>query len=283
MDAGTVAEAFAPYADARLLDHEGRDVADPSLNMTSFAERCQTSLKRAMWEEERALAPYLYVDPLDSVAVGERARPSDPRIVYFIGVSRSSGAVIASRLLLALHHSSHLYLIHVDLKAEPEVFRQLAELTKDHPNIRMLSTRRLVQWGGFTMVVTMLDAIASVVARSLDFDFFINLSDADMSLRTNAEVVDFLSKYKGRQFVQEHAAEPPPLHPLTRARAHPARCVTARCVPARCIGHAGWIRRNCTSLGSDLARLGLTGLGLTGLSLTGLGPAGLGPDWTGPD
>ena len=60
--------------------------------------------------------------------------------------------MIASRLLLALHHSSHLYLVHVDLKADPAVYAQLADLTKDHPNIRLLSTRRLVQWGAFTMV-----------------------------------------------------------------------------------------------------------------------------------
>lgn len=146
------AAAFTSYPDATMLDHEGRDVSDPALNMSAFAERCQTSLKRAIWEEERGLPPHLYVDPLDGVAVGERAQPDDPRIVYFIGVSRASGAVIASRLLLALHHSSHLYLVHVDIKADPAVYAQLADLTKDHPNIRLLSTRRLVQWGAFTMV-----------------------------------------------------------------------------------------------------------------------------------
>lgn len=53
----------------------------------------------------------------------------------------------------------------------------------------------------------MLDAIASVVSRNLDFDFFINLSDADMSLRTNEEVVGFLRRYKGRQFVQAPAGQ----------------------------------------------------------------------------
>ena len=93
----------------------------------------------------------------------------------------------------------------VDLKADPSVYRKLSDLTRDHPNIRLLSTRRLVQWGGFTMVSTMLDAIASIVARNLDFDFFINLSDADMSLRTNSEVMEFLRPYKGRQFVQVRA------------------------------------------------------------------------------
>jgi len=205
MDAPLSAETFGGYSSATLLDHEGRDVRDPSLNMSGFAERCQNSLKRAIWEEERGLPPYVYVDPLEGVAVGERAQPNDPRVVYFIGVTRASGAAIASRLMLALHHSSHLYLIHVDLKADKEVYFKLAELTKDHPNIRLLSTRRLVQWGGFTMVATMLDAVASVVARNFDFDFFINLSDADISLRTNAEVMDFLRPYKGRQFVQVHA------------------------------------------------------------------------------
>lgn len=113
MDAAVNAAAFAGYADGTLLDHDWRDVSDPSLNMSSLAERCQASLKRAIWEEQRGLPPHLYVDALDGVAVGERAQPADPRIVYFIGVSRPAGAIIASRLLRALHHSSHLYIIHV--------------------------------------------------------------------------------------------------------------------------------------------------------------------------
>ena len=52
----------------------------------------------------------------------------------------------------------------------------------------------------------MLDAIQSITDARIDYDSFINLSDADISLRTNAEIVAFLRGYKGRQFIQVHTA-----------------------------------------------------------------------------
>jgi len=196
-------EALSRYGDAVLLDHEWVDLGAYK-NMSDFASRCQTALKRAIWQEEHNLSPYLYADPLNDVRVAERASDQDPRIVYFISASRSISAIMVSRLLLALYHPSHLFLIHIDLKTDAAAYDQLIALTTKHPNIRALSTRRLVQWGAWTMVVTMLDAIKSVVDRMLDFDFFINLSDVDVSLRTNDEIVAFLRQYKGRQFVQVH-------------------------------------------------------------------------------
>ena len=57
------------------------------------------------------------------------------------------------------------------------------------------------------MLATMLDALASFVER-VDFDFVINLSDTDLALRTNAEMVAFLTRFKGRSMLP--AAVPPP-------------------------------------------------------------------------
>ena len=116
---------------------------------------------------------------------------------------------------------------------------QLAELIKSHPNVHLMQTRRLVQWAGWTMVATMLDALKSINERNMDCkprapraptagqnpprrqfapimhgvtrgaasartadDFFINLSDVDISLRTDREIVGWLKRFKGRNFVQ---------------------------------------------------------------------------------
>ena len=38
------------------------------------------------------------------------------------------------------------------------------------------------------MVLAMLDTMASLVARRLDFEYLINLSDADLTLRTDGEM-----------------------------------------------------------------------------------------------
>lgn len=203
IDADACAASFAPLADARLLDHEMAAISEYE-NKSAFVQRCQHSLKHAIWQEQRSLHPYLFADSLDDVRIAERASASEPRIVYFIMASRGDGAIIVSRLILALYHPSHIFLIHVDLKAETELFEKLSKLSSSHSNIHLMETRRQVQWGGWSMVATMLDAIKSISARDLDYDFFINLSDADMALRTNEEILGFLSRYKGRQFVQVH-------------------------------------------------------------------------------
>eukprot|EP00966_Prymnesium_polylepis_P244821 5662896-Prymnesium_polylepis.1 len=205
LDFADSAFAAEDIENVTLVDHEGHvrgDVPD----MEPLFNRCQRSYKRAVWEERRDLATHLYVDDLSGVQLGDRALPSDPRIVYYIGISRASGAIMVSRLLLALYHSSHLFLVHIDLKTDKGVRDQLASLTAQHPNIRLMHTRRLVQWGAWTMVAVMLDAVRSITQATLDYDFFINLSDADIALRTNDEIVTFLRPYKGRQFVQVHTA-----------------------------------------------------------------------------
>ena len=193
--------AFESIMNVTLADHEGHVRGDIAEMEPLFA-RCQRAYKRAVWEEQRDLAPHLYVDDLAGVMLGDRALPNDPRIVYYVGITRASGAIMVSRMLLALYHSSHLFLIHIDLKTDKAVRDQLTSLTAQHPNIKLIHTRRLVQWGAWTMVAVMLDAVKSVTQATLDYDFFINLSDADITLRTNDEIVSWLRSYKGRQFVQ---------------------------------------------------------------------------------
>ena len=77
-------------------------------------------------------------------------------------------------------------------------------LERTHPNVRVLQARRLVQWGMWSMVAIMMDALHTVLSKRVDFDFFINLSDADLSLRTDAELRAFLARHKGRSFINVH-------------------------------------------------------------------------------
>ena len=86
----------------------------------------------------------MHADPLEGVQLGERDKVTDPRIVYFIGATHPSAAIMVSRLILALYHASHLFLVHVDLKAEG-VYEQIDNVVRQHPNIHMMGTRRLVQ------------------------------------------------------------------------------------------------------------------------------------------
>ena len=194
LDAAAAAAAFGNVPDHVMVDHYGHDVAAYE-NMTHLHSRCQQALKRAIWEEEHDLSPYLHADPLEGVQLGERDKVTDPRIVYFIGATRPSAAIMVSRLILALYHASHLFLVHVDLKAEG-VYEQIDNVVRQHPNIHMMGTRRLVQvpcyhhasaprtrpplraahrtharrtlpptpvqWGSWTMMLPLLDALKTI-------------------------------------------------------------------------------------------------------------------------
>ena len=196
------------FDDVPLTDHEGRPLAEQEA-MGAFHERCQRALKETMWREQSGVVwPHLYADTLEGVRLGNRNQTDDPRILYFIGMTRKMAAIMVSRLLLALYHSSHLFLLHVDLKTDEAVVNELRKLIKDHPNIHLMRTRRLVQWGAWTMNLVLLDALHTAVSAGIDFDVVINLSDADIALRTNDEIVTFLREHKGRQFV--HVSAPLP-------------------------------------------------------------------------
>ena len=119
------------------------------------------------------------------------------RIVYFIGVGpRPQAHLVISRLLYALWSAAHLFLLHLDVKAVGDSVSECLRLDAAYSNVHVMRTRRLVQWGMFSMVSSYLDGIRSVLdaakAGTLDFDFFINLSDADLSLRTDTEMRAFL-------------------------------------------------------------------------------------------
>ena len=191
-------------ANVTLLSHEHHAVLTLE-HMRPFHDRCQLAYKESV-RRERANEtwPALLADSLDAVRLGERVREADPRIVYFVGATRATAAIMVSRLMLALYHPSHLFLVHVDVKADDSVMGELRRLTSEHPNIHLMTRRRLVQWGAWTMVQTLLDALHTIVSAAVDFDFVVNLSDVDVALRTNEEVVEFLRPYKGRNFVQVH-------------------------------------------------------------------------------
>lgn len=195
----------AAIPDMGFIDFEGKKLSDsPSLD--ALNQRCLLSARRAVADQASHDTPEpslsVYPDPLEGVSVDARPHGStDVRLVYFIMASRVSAPQTIARLLRALRHPTHLFLIHIDLKMSDAVVNQLRRLAAGYPNVRVLKTRRLVQWGGFSMVSALLDALASFVPR-LDFDFLINLSDADLALRTNDEMVAFLRHFRGRIFMR---------------------------------------------------------------------------------
>ena len=187
--------------DLVLFDSENQPLHTLT-HLAPLGTRCQQAVRRAVADSGKA-APQLslFPDPLHGVSVAERAHPDDVRLVFFVLASRPSAALTVPRLVHALYDPAHLFLVHVDLKSNQTIVDDLARHFFDDANVHVLRTRRLVQWAGFSMVSVLLDSVASILQR-VDFDFLINLSDADIALRTHDELSSFLRQHKGRVFMR---------------------------------------------------------------------------------
>ena len=98
---------------------------------------------------------------------------------------------------------------------------------------------RAVLWSGFSMALALLDAMASVLARPLGFEYFINLSDADLTLRTDGEIRAFFARFPGRSVM---SIVPPNVDP-GRYRMHKA---FRKWCWVECDGGTGWVVRSQT-------------------------------------
>lgn len=148
------ADSGAPF---NLTDYKGELVATPR------AKRCVRAVRTALHQQRLGIGPRLYADKMAGVQVGPRDAPEDPRLVYFLMLSRPTAHLTVSRLLHAVHHPSHLFLLHLDLKMNETAAEAVRAYAEPLSNVHLMRRRRLVQWGAFTMVATMLDAMRSVV------------------------------------------------------------------------------------------------------------------------
>lgn len=186
--------------------------SDPYLNITDFdgrlmlpetdplVEKCRSALRAR--EERSSLLPPLRIDPLLPLPLADAALPTPAvRFVFFIMASRSYAHETINRNVHALQrkgalnepgtNESNLFLIHVDAKMKPEDRATLLANVRERPDIYYMRNPRHVMWAGFSMVSSLFDAMASLVNRKLVFEMFINLSDADLTLRTDGELRQF--------------------------------------------------------------------------------------------
>ena len=197
-------------------------VSDPYLNITDFdgrlmlpetdplVEKCRSALRAR--EERSSLLPPLRIDPLLPLPLADAALPTPAvRFVFFIMASRSYAHETINRNVHALQrkgalnepgtNESNLFLIHVDAKMKSADRATLLANVRERPDIYHMRNPRHVMWAGFSMVSTLFDAMASIVSRKLVFEMFINLSDADLTLRTDGELRQFFGRYPGRSIM----------------------------------------------------------------------------------
>ena len=177
----------------------------------ALLQNCASGLIRRLRRE--AKLPPLIIDPLaplplaDAVAGGPAVH-----IIYFIMASRHYAHETINRNVRALQrpgaisvapgsNQSNLFLVHMDAKMSGSDAQQLRTQVASRPDVYFIRRPRPVMWAGISMMYALLDALASVVERSLGFEYVINLSDADLTLRVDGEIRDFFAHYPGRSIM----------------------------------------------------------------------------------
>ncbi|OQV18769.1 Xylosyltransferase 2 [Hypsibius exemplaris] len=132
--------------------------------------------------------------------------PPTIRILFVLTVHGRDSRQIR-RLLKLIYRKEHYYLIHVDRRSE-YLFDELLLLETARygtfPNVKLLRTRHAPIWGGASLLTTLLDAMRFGLEESgwKDWDYFLNLSESDLPIKTNDELVEFLSRHYGKNFVK---------------------------------------------------------------------------------
>lgn len=213
-----------------IRDYQGLSVRDQP-GVREIGLQCEAAAATHLDALSGGTALDPVADPLDGLRLPARAADG-LRLVYFVMASRPFADQTVGRLFDALYSPAHLFLLHLDSKMDGDAAARLVRRLPQADNVRTLRKRRAVQWAGYSMVACLLDALHTAVERSVDFDFFINLSDTDLALRTDAEVVGFLRAHRGESFV---SIVPPPLSAL-KYRQHAA---LRRFSFVECAGPAG--------------------------------------------
>ncbi|XP_062386976.1 xylosyltransferase 1 [Sardina pilchardus] len=136
----------------------------------------------------------------------ESAPPVPVRIAFMLVVHGRATRQV-QRLFKAIYHTSHFYYIHVDMRSN-YLHREMLALAAQFPNVRVTTWRMSTIWGGASLLSMYLQAMGDLLAmKDWAWDFFINLSAADYPIRTNDQLVAFLSKYRDMNFIKSHGRD----------------------------------------------------------------------------
>ncbi|CAM9316629.1 unnamed protein product [Lampetra fluviatilis] len=141
----------------------------------------------------------------DEVALG--LVPPNPVRIVFVLVVHGRAIRQLTRMLKAIYHRDHYYYIHVD-KRSNYLQRQVLQVAERYPNVRVTPWRMATIWGGASLLTMYLRTMKDLLDMAdWAWDFFINLSATDYPIRTNDQLVAFLTKYRDKNFLKSHGRD----------------------------------------------------------------------------
>lgn len=104
------------------------------------------------------------------------------------------------RLVKRLSSDNVDFIIHVDKKTNPRVFKHLAEVFSEYPNVHF-SKRTRVEYTAYGHLKATLFAIDVILMRGIQPDYVFLLTGQDYPIKSNLDIQNFLSDNKGKAFI----------------------------------------------------------------------------------
>ncbi len=105
---------------------------------------------------------------------------------------------LTERMIKRLGTEHFDYYLHIDKKKDIEQYRYLTQ----YPNVFLVKERIDVRWAGFSTTRAILSCIKDVLASGRTYDYFNLLSGQDYPLKSAGQILDFLNKHQGKQFIE---------------------------------------------------------------------------------
>ncbi|KAK4588301.1 hypothetical protein RGQ29_019329 [Quercus rubra] len=125
--------------------------------------------------------------------------PKLPSFAYSIWGSKGDVSSV-KRLLEAVYHPRNYYVLHLDLDASDAERLELAKYVKsenlvfrEFGNVMVVGNANLVTYKGPTMMASTLHAIAILLKKAKDWDWFISLSASDYPLVSQDDLLHIFS------------------------------------------------------------------------------------------
>ncbi len=117
------------------------------------------------------------------------------RIAHLFMVHKSPAQL--ERLLTVMAHPDFDFYVHVDKKADIQLFEYLAEISQ----VYFISDRTICNWGGFSLVKAIIKSIDQIQASGIKYDFVNLLSAQDFPIKPIAAIHDFFNKNIGYSYL----------------------------------------------------------------------------------
>lgn len=101
------------------------------------------------------------------------------------------------RLIQSLQHSDADFYIHIDKKVDITPFEYLEEMNQTY----LIKDRLICNWGGFSIVETIVRSVNAVLSSGNTYDFVNLISAQDYPIQSAQEIHDFFSTRLGQSFL----------------------------------------------------------------------------------